>query len=96
MAESLNCTVREAQDRLTYQEFLDILTFWEVSPPLTDHLNILLANVCATVANSTPGRKKPLSIKDFIIEYKKELPSKEARLRKLDNFFSAHVKKQNG
>lgn len=93
MAESLQCTVREAQDRMTHQEFLDLLTFWETSPPLADHLNVLLANVCTAVANSTPGRKRALSIKDFIIEYKKELPSKEARLQKLKNFFNAHAKK---
>lgn len=93
MAESLHCTVREAQDRMTHQEFINLLTFWETSPPLADHLNILLANVCTVVANSTPGRKRALSIKDFIIEYKKELPSKEARLQKLKNFFNAHAKK---
>lgn len=52
-----------------------------------------MANVCSTVANSTPGRKKALRIKDFIIEYKKELPSKEARLQKLKNFFNGHAKK---
>jgi hypothetical protein len=93
VAESLHCTVREAQDRMTHQEFINLLTFWETSPPLADHLNILLANVCTVVANSTPGRKRALSIKDFIIEYKKELPSKEARLQKLKNFFNAHAKK---
>jgi hypothetical protein len=93
VAESLSCTVREAQDRMSQQEFLDLLTFWETSPPLADHLNVLMANVCTTVANSTPGRKKALRIKDFIIEYKKEMPSKEARLQKLKNFFDGHVKK---
>lgn len=52
-----------------------------------------MANVCTVVANSTPGRKRALKLKDFIIEYKKELASKEERLKKLTNFFDAHVKK---
>ena len=52
-----------------------------------------MANVCTGVANSTPGRKRALNIKDFIIEYKKELASKEDRLKKLTGFFDAHVKK---
>ncbi len=88
----MHCTVREAQDRMSQQDFLDLLTFWETSPPLADHLNVLMANVCTVVANSTPGRKRALNIKDFIIKYKKELASKEDRLKKLTGFFDAHVK----
>ena len=66
----MHCTVEEAQERMTPQAFRDKLTYWETHPPLYDHINICLAQVSATIANSNRGKgQRAYKMDKFLIDY---------------------------
>lgn len=94
IAEELSCTVTEAKIRVTPQEFIDKLTYWEVNPPMRQHLNICIAQVCQTIANVNLGRgQKPKKLSTFIIDYKKALlPSRKEVAGKIKNILGAFKK----
>jgi hypothetical protein len=57
------------------------MLYFDEHPPLRDHLNLCLAQVSAIFANSRrDARKKPIPIKEFIINYKQ--PEREKLSRK--------------
>jgi len=95
IAEELHCTVTEAKARVTPQEFLDKISYWESHPPLRDHINICIAQVCQSIYNTNLGRRqRPKKLSTFIIDYKKaHLPTKEGVVNKINTIMGAFVKK---
>jgi len=93
-AEELACTVTEAKRRGTPQEFLDKMTYWETHPPLRQHINICIAQVCQTIANVNLGRgQKAKKLSTFIIDYKKALlPSRNEVVGKIKTILGAFKK----
>lgn len=96
MAESIGCTVQEAKERVSPQEFLDWLTFWETHPTIRDHMNVCSANIAHTIANCMRGkRQKALSLSKFLVDYekaKKKSPKQVAKT--LSSFLMGQVKKK--
>ena len=51
------------------------MSFFDINPPLRDHINVCLAQVSSSIVNSnrTP-RTKAIPIDKFIIDYSKKEP----------------------
>ena len=94
----MTCSVFEAKERVTPQEFIDWLTFFQTNPPMREHLNNCQANITYTIAavNRGKGQRKP-KVSDFRIDYKEAIKTEQEKtLDKINKFFggSANGKKQ--
>ncbi len=94
IAEELHCTVTEAKHRVTPQEYLDKLTYWETHPPLRDHINICMAQISQSIFNTNLSRRQRAHKLDkFIIDYKKaQLPSRKKVDSKIRSILGAFAK----
>lgn len=95
IAEEMGCTVTEAKNRVTPQEFIDKITFWETHPPLRDHINICLSQISQLIYNSNLGkRQRPKKMSHFYINYKKgRLAPVETRRKRAIGLLNSLVKK---
>ena len=51
------------------------MSYFEINPPLRDHLNVCLAQVSSVIANCNRApRTKAIEVSKFIIDYGKKEP----------------------
>lgn len=95
IAEEMSCTVTEAKSRVTPQEFLDKITYWETHPPMRDHLNICMAQISQSILNTRLGKgQRAYPLSKLIIDYKKaQRPTGAQLVNKIKSVFGALTKK---
>jgi hypothetical protein len=90
----MTCSVNEAKQRVTPQEFRDWLEYFSQSPPLKEYLNYSQANISYTLAAVNKGKgQKSIPLNKFLFDFKKVYEdSKESVSDKVDRVFGALVK----
>ena len=58
------------------------MSFFDINPPLRDHINVCLAQVSSSIVNSNRApRTKAIPIDKFIIDYSKKEPMTREQIR---------------
>jgi hypothetical protein len=94
IAESIGCSVNEAKQKITSQEFLDWLSFYEINPPIRDFINYSQANICRTIVavNTKKGKSIP-RVKKFMLDFKEAAKTKTQKtIDGIHKFFGGNVK----
>ena len=70
LAIGLGCSVREAQQKISPDEFMDWIAYDRIQPIGPERADLLTGIQCATLANINRGRKqRAYRPKDFMPEY---------------------------
>jgi len=58
------------------------MSFFDINPPLRDHINVCLAQVSSAIVNSNRApRTKAIEMTKFIIDYSKKEPMTREQIR---------------
>lgn len=76
-------TVQELQQQIDSEHFAELLAYEDLNPHAPWRLDFYLAQLTAAVYNSQPGRKKAVSVKDFMLDFDKAHETPQERMDKM-------------
>ena len=91
----MTCSVNEAQNRITPQEFLNWVEFYKANPPMREFINICQANIAYTISCVNRSRgQKIIPLSKFIIDLKELTKTDDEKVEdQLRRFFTGPSKK---